>query len=149
MKASCCKLTCHEKLAWSPQVLSFCHCQYVLWRSFGERNSFLDKNTQKKPQGKKQQLYFVQQRNCDKFRVCSTSKWCDSRDFFQFVTCLAYKFEIKGQNTVPQREGLDQSFFGHTTETKKRAQYTSAKWIAQRRKENALYTIAVDEFNKS
>ena len=44
MKASCCKLTCHEKLAWSPQVLSFCHCQYVLWRSFGERNSFLDKN---------------------------------------------------------------------------------------------------------
>ena len=88
MKAACFKLTCHEKLAWSPQALSFCHCQYVLWRSFGERNSFLDKNTQKKPQGKKQRLYFVQQRNCDRFRVCSTSKWCDSREVFQFVTSV-------------------------------------------------------------
>ena len=61
--------------------------------------------------------------------------------------CLAYEFEIKGQNTVAQREGLDQSFFGHTTETHKESPIHQRQVNCSEEKRKCI--VAMDAFDKS
>ena len=61
--------------------------------------------------------------------------------------CLSYEFEIKGQNTVAQREGLDQRFFQAQHRNQKESPIHQRQVNCSEEKRKCV--VAVDAFDKS
>ena len=67
-QSPCCSRACFNIL--EPQLVIHCRNQYVLFRSFQERNAFLDKFIATVPSGKKHHLFFLQKSNGQQVEVC-------------------------------------------------------------------------------